>query len=107
MARAQNGIASHPGKPGLGLPLTRLTDKRKIARNRRVACRNVRPGKGQSCDEYPFASTHQGAALAGHGNFRSEAVNDRQNKLVGTRLSTFYSRYRIADGDKFFVHIVG
>ena len=72
-----------------------------------MACKGVTVRNGQSCDEYPFASTYQGAALAGPGNFRSKAVNARQNSKVGTYLGIFFLRFRIADRDSFYVLIVG
>ncbi|WP_455712281.1 NucA/NucB deoxyribonuclease domain-containing protein [Streptomyces luteogriseus] len=51
-----------PGKYGTTHYLTRLTDRRKIKENRDKACPTslVRP-PDKSCDEYPFASTRQGA----------------------------------------------
>jgi DNA-binding transcriptional LysR family regulator len=35
------------------------------------------------------------------------AAQGTQNKLVGSRLGRLCSRYRVADGDKFFVRIIG
>ncbi|WP_221354336.1 NucA/NucB deoxyribonuclease domain-containing protein [Streptomyces beigongshangae] len=51
-----------PGKHGTKRYLTRLTDKAKIRQNRNTACPSSleRPA-GKQCDEYPFASTWQGA----------------------------------------------
>jgi hypothetical protein len=59
-----------------------------------------------SCDEYPFASTYQGAALAGKGNYEREAVPAEQNSKVGSYLSSFFLKFRIADSDSFYVYIV-
>ncbi|GLX97413.1 Ig-like domain-containing protein [Herbidospora sp. NBRC 101105] len=61
-------------------------------------------GMGNSCDEYPFASTLQGAAYA-QGNFSLKAVNARQNSLHGTALETFYTQFRVGRGTKFWVLI--
>src|SRR5258708_22876881 len=69
-----------------------------IRRNRRVAWRGVKPPKGQSCDEYPFASTYQGAAFVGHGHFKPKALSSPQNSGVGTILGIFFLHERIADG---------
>lgn len=105
MARAQKAIPTHPGVFGVGSALTRTTDATRIRRNRTVACKNVHPGPGQSCDEYPFASTNQGAALVPPGDFRAEAVNAKQNSQVGTNLSRFELFNRIAGRDSFYVKI--
>jgi hypothetical protein len=107
MARAQKAIPTHPGLYGAGAALNRTTDSKRIRRNRRVACKNVHPGPGQSCDEYPFASTDQGAALVPPGDFRADAVNAKQNSQVGTNLGKFFLLNRIADRDSFYVEITG
>jgi hypothetical protein len=102
---AQKAIPSHIGEPG-HFGMTRLTNKAKIRKNRRVACKGVHPRKGQSCDEYPFASTNQGAALVHKGYYKSEPVNAKQNSKVGTLLGTFYLQNRImAHTDPFVVKI--
>jgi hypothetical protein len=50
-----------------GLPsvLTRTRDEAQMAANRATACPQS-PTNGWSCDEYPFASTHEGAANPMH-----------------------------------------
>jgi len=101
---AQNAIPNHRGQIG-SLAMTRLTDRTKMKANRRVACRNVHPGPGQSCDEYPFASSHQGAALVPRGYWRARALNARQNSKVGTLLGRLFLTSRIIDGDPFYVGI--
>jgi hypothetical protein len=104
---AQVALRRHPGVLHQGPALTRLTNPSKIRANRRAACRHVTVRKGESCDEYPFASTYQGAALAGPTNFKSKAINAKQNSKAGTYLGIFFLRYRIADGDPFYVSVVG
>lgn len=107
MRQAQRSLPHHPGVFKKGTALTRLTSRSAIRRNRRAACRGAKSPKGKSCDEYPFASTYQGAAFVGHGHYRIKIISDAQNKKVGTILSIFFLHERIADGDPFYVSIVG
>ncbi len=107
IAASEKALPHHPGVPEGGSALTRLTNRSAIRRNRRAACTTVKVQKGQSCDEYPFASTYQGAALAGPDHYKSRGVPADQNSKVGSYLGRFYLRYRIADGDPFYVKIVG
>ena len=104
MEDAQNAIPTHAGKLGYKA-LTRLTDKNQIAGNRRVACKGVTIGAGQSCDEYPFASTYQGAALVPKADYRSQALSAAQNSKVGSILGSFLLKNRIMDSDPFYVSI--
>lgn len=54
------------------------------------------PTLGQDCDEYPFATTFQGAAAAGD-NYSVRAVTSSDNQLAGSRLQTdFYGAKRIS-----------
>jgi len=55
---AQKTLPSHWGVEPAGKPLTRTTDDQVRNDNRRIACVGVPP----SCDEFPFASTWEGAA---------------------------------------------
>jgi Deoxyribonuclease NucA/NucB len=105
MAAAQKKIHNHAGWYGHGGALTRLTNASTISRNRRVACKSVRSGKGQSCDEYPFASTNQGASLVPPNDSDSTALNAAQNSKVGTYLGYFLLHERIASGDSYYVDI--
>ncbi|WP_433373420.1 LamG-like jellyroll fold domain-containing protein [Streptosporangium sp. CA-115845] len=61
-------------------------------------------GNGNSCDEYPFASTVQGAAQA-EGHFSVRAVNHQQNIDHGHVLRSFYAHYRIGADNQFWVSI--
>jgi hypothetical protein len=105
IAAAQKAIPNHVGVRGTFQPLTRTTSKSKRNRNRRVACKGVRPKTGQSCDEYPFATTNQGAAQVKSGYYKAEALNAKQNSKVGTLLSTFLLQNRILDGDPYYVKV--
>ncbi|MFC9282808.1 NucA/NucB deoxyribonuclease domain-containing protein [Streptomyces collinus] len=94
-----------PGKYGTTKYLTRLTDKAKIRQNRSKACPSSRhrpPGK--QCDEYPFASTWQGAST-GSGNFSWRMIDATQNEEGGKALGRFYLYNRVLDKDKFLVWI--
>lgn len=116
-----------PGDYPSGPPLTRLTDSTLINRNRTTACkRSYQAPPGKSCDEYPFASTYQGAytgggnprtfdwcsiTLAGPPSTGSRGysvcmINDRQNSGAGGVLGGFYSKYRYLAGDPFLIEIV-
>ncbi|WP_409463240.1 NucA/NucB deoxyribonuclease domain-containing protein [Amycolatopsis sp. GA6-003] len=52
------------------------------------------PTQGQDCDEYPFASTKQGAGL-GDGNFSVQYLNASQNRSAGGKLPGYYTWDRI------------
>lgn len=62
--------AIESGLPGGSIqrPLERTTDKTRIRNNRKIACpKSIKRPKGYSCDEYPFASTFEGALSGGPG----------------------------------------
>ncbi|MGF0173220.1 NucA/NucB deoxyribonuclease domain-containing protein [Streptomyces sp. Marseille-Q5077] len=94
-----------PGKHGTTNYLTRLTDRSKIQQNRDKACpSSLERPPGKSCDEYPFASTWQGAKYSG-GPFSRRMVNAQQNKKAGDALRGFYTYARVLEGDRFLVWI--
>lgn len=116
-----------PGSVGSRSYLTRITSKTRTAANRRAACpsRLKRP-KGKSCDEYPFASTKQGASSSGNTTARSFkwcSMKDRtrkgskgfsrcfiragENSGAGGLLSYFYNSLHILNGDRFQVGFLG
>ncbi|WP_328709110.1 DNRLRE domain-containing protein [Microbispora hainanensis] len=61
-------------------------------------------GGPNSCDEYPFAATKQGAKFA-EGNYSVRALNHAQNVAQGNRLNTFFADFRVGEGNKFWVLI--
>ncbi|MGW7260490.1 NucA/NucB deoxyribonuclease domain-containing protein [Streptomyces sp. NPDC054834] len=94
-----------PGKHGTTNYLTRLTDKAKMKKNRSKACPSRRPRPaGKECDEYPFASTWQGAST-GSGDFSWRMIPAAQNRDGGKALGNFYLYNRIIEKDKFLVWI--
>lgn len=85
--------AQASGKPKT---LHRLTDPDQIRRNRRAACGSF-TGPG-TCDEYPFASSHEGGAGAS-----TTGVPLSEQRSQGGLLSSFYQREGLGDGDPYRV----
>lgn len=105
-------------------PLNRLySDSTRRERNNTIAVQNCKryfsdgysEGNTKDCDEFPFASTYQGAAYpeydahAQKNNFSVQPVVKEQNRDAGILLYRFYTSNRIIDGmdDGFLVNIVG
>lgn len=110
------------GAPGENIPLTRTEDDNQIGNNRIVSCPWTAPRPpGLTCDEYPFASTREGAARApsngqtffwcdvswldqpGRGLWSACMVSEWENFMAGNELGNFYQQWRILDGDEFYV----
>jgi hypothetical protein len=103
---AQLNLTNHWGWKGHGPALTRTRSRALIAANRATACppRRPRPA-GKSCDEYPFASTREGASL--NTDYSWHMVNARQNRLEGSRYrGPWYNQNRMLENDKFWVNVV-
>jgi hypothetical protein len=130
----QAAIAS--GLPGSSSsPLHRQTDIGARNANRSVACprgnavaaarRDGVPTR--SCDEYPFASSVEGAAAnigagrtfnpnchvpdlsssTGSPGYSACMIEDADNKLAGSQLGAFYGINRVINQDAFYVRPVG
>lgn len=124
-------LAQQSGLPGATVPLTR-TDAEGQALNRQYACPNIsswpRPtidGVVYSCDEYPMASTREGAAsspdgtgyrtfdgchitalptgVTGSTGYSACMIPQSENSGAGSKLGIFYGRSRILPGDQFYV----
>jgi Deoxyribonuclease NucA/NucB len=118
---------THPFLAGKSIPGRWPTDSRALHRvpyqgaiwttNRNAkdrACRTLPPRlPGQDCDEFPFASTKEGAGL-GDGNFSVKYLNNEQNRRSGRTLRDYYRWDRIlyeqspGDGtvlDEFWVNV--
>jgi hypothetical protein len=108
VADSERDLMTHPGARGLaGVPLQRTRTQADIDANRAKACPRSRTRPtGMSCDEYPFASTKQGASFAADGAWAWKWIPWRQNSLVGTRLGQFVSSHRVFDGDKYWVNVI-
>jgi hypothetical protein len=101
-----------------GDPLHRLYfDTTRRRQNRETfavpVCQQQWPGYpelSQDCDEYPFASTYEGAARhlyqnVPYGWFSVRPILFSDNQTAGQRLGTWYGADRILDGDAFYVRI--
>ncbi|MFB7619460.1 NucA/NucB deoxyribonuclease domain-containing protein [Kitasatospora sp. NPDC056181] len=92
-----------PGAPGAA-PLHRVADDTAIDAHRKVsvaACEKYFPNyahEGLDCDEYPFASTLEGAD-DNLKNYSVEPIHDWDNRGVGGKLSAFYQNRRILGSD--------
>lgn len=101
-----------PGPKTVPSLLTRSTDGTLIDANRarsRAVCTQFSGaynGAVLNCDEYPPASTRQGARNAGN-NFSARVLNAIQNQRAGRQLGAFYNADRIIDGAQFFVRVTG
>ncbi|MCP2337943.1 NucA/NucB deoxyribonuclease domain-containing protein [Actinomadura rupiterrae] len=102
-----------PGSPASKSPLHRLMSTwNKAARDRyrknrstvTSACRPLTHHAGEECDEFPFASSWEGAG-AGNGNYSVKYVNGTQNGNAGTDLNNWYVSDRILHFDAFYVKI--
>ena len=113
-------LAAFSGLPG------RLNrgSKETIDDNRTVACRVTPKIEGLSCDEYPFASTTQGAASnpllarsfdgynfdslprsTGPNGFSVCMIDKDENSSAGSSLAAFYTSCRIIVGDEFGIFL--
>ncbi|MCX4546650.1 ricin-type beta-trefoil lectin domain protein [Streptomyces sp. NBC_01565] len=88
--------------PGFDAAAQRTSDSNESAKN--AACRKMVRGNSQyECDEFPFASTKEGA---GSGeNFSVRYVPGVANRSAGGKLSAWYAQDRILHGDQFQVLI--
>lgn len=104
-----------PGSPTSGLQLHRLYDKwdavattakKENTAAKDKACGPIRPSDptGLDCDEYPFASTWEGAR-SGINYFSVKYLDSTQNRSAGSQLGDWYTKDRILHKDGFYVQI--
>ncbi|MFF4983803.1 hypothetical protein ACFY3O_27590 [Streptomyces sp. NPDC001046] len=105
-----------------GQPLHRTVNKTRKEDNRKAAVKqckrywgaNYTHGGARECDEYPFATTYEGAAEHDYDadakkfNFSVKPIAKEDNGAGGSLLLSFYAKNRIIDGmeDGFIVKIV-
>jgi len=89
-----------------GPPLSRVADQASRDANHAAACAGFQPvNPGDTCDEYPFESTYQGAAFVGRDRVYVASVPGPQNSLAGTRLGQFFLYQRVIQDSDFWVAI--
>ncbi len=110
---AQRSLPEHWGVPlhtaitatsTIAHPLHYDSNPADATANNTAACKLVKLKSGQSCDEYPMASTYQGAAF--QPSFSAVAVPSGANSSQGGTLSSFYSSNRMLDGDAYWVQVI-
>lgn len=102
-------------------PLHRTVSSTRIDKNRSEAVKQCKrywgpnyTSGGKECDEYPFASTYEGAAEPEYDpeatkfNFSAKPIPGADNQAGGLILKSFYAKNRIIDGldDGFIVGII-
>ncbi|MFJ3842200.1 NucA/NucB deoxyribonuclease domain-containing protein [Streptomyces sp. NPDC090054] len=104
--KVMDGGPHHYGDRTRGSALTRSTDPNNERDNRNAACPASRKRPtGKSCDEYPFARTHQGAAKSERRDWGWAWVPVSEQRQQGGRVSAFYQTQRVLGGDKFWVQV--
>ncbi|MBO3746177.1 Ig-like domain-containing protein [Streptosporangiaceae bacterium NEAU-GS5] len=99
-----------PGRPGqpISYPLTRAVDPAVEDANRDAmgsACVQYWTDTerfGKECDEFPFAQTHEGAASPNF-DYSVRPISKAANTSGGARQNILWQRYRILEGDPFWV----
>lgn len=121
--RKVQSASLHIGRPGSNRPLTRASEATK-KKNREAVCGGKKPGRGDvtwvvlptvpgqeynptspSCDEYPFASTHQGGTAYAPPNRAIKWVPRWENTRQGQILNSFYAKYRVLVGDPYYINM--
>lgn len=107
--RIQQAGPNHYGRIPDGRPLQRTRDDRIRTANRNRSCPpphgRPSPNSQWNCDEYPFASTLQGASRTTYPDWGSEWVLKSQNDRQGGFINGFYWQSRVLDGEEFWVHV--
>jgi hypothetical protein len=103
---AQRNLKTPWGVRGKGHPLHRTTNQALQNANRRVACRVPRPpnSEGQTCDEYPFAATHEGASK--NPDYSCHFLNGDNNSKEGSFRKAYLNSQRVLERDAFWVKVV-
>ncbi|MEW2084963.1 NucA/NucB deoxyribonuclease domain-containing protein [Streptomyces sp. NPDC005283] len=92
----------HRNYPGFNAASADIAAKNRSAKDR--ACAGLSSKPGEQCDEFPFASTKEGAGK-GDGNFSVRYVPQPDNSTAGARLSAWYGQDRILDGDAYGIYV--
>ncbi|MET9182976.1 NucA/NucB deoxyribonuclease domain-containing protein [Kitasatospora aureofaciens] len=96
--------------PGAKEPLHRLVNREEQKKNREAAIKTCEDiwgdysKSGLECDEYPFASTKEGANK-GDRRYSARLIDGDDNGKGGNMIGEVYSVNRLLDGDAFYVKI--
>jgi hypothetical protein len=105
---ANGGLLTKWGVPpsvnSNGAPLFRDMNQADINANRNAACGKVTVPPGDSCDEYPLASTYEGAAF--NSDYSTAPVPLSANNSQGGITSNFYTSNKVIDSDTFYVRAI-
>ncbi|HEX4814955.1 MAG TPA: LamG-like jellyroll fold domain-containing protein [Nonomuraea sp.] len=108
------------GDEGKRAPLHRIWDKNPDGTVNKLYSDNVkakdracavltRPNATDQCDEYPFASSYEGAGRNASGtltaNVSYKYVSQPHNSSAGTSLRWFWQKYRLFEKDPFWIFI--
>lgn len=85
--------------PGFDANSKQISSANRSAKDKACA-KLVKPNPTDQCDEFPFASTKEGAGR-GDGNFSVRYVPQPDNSKAGAALSKWYGQDRILDGDRY------
>lgn len=106
-----------------GLPSILTKDSSRQTANRKASCGSRPPIKGKQCDEYPFASTAEGAArnpksprsfagcsidapsATGPYGFSICMIDASSNAAGGAQLGNFFVANRVIDQDSFSIRL--
>ena len=82
--------------------LTRQTSRSAIRKTRKAALKGVKKaGKQKSLDEFPFASSKEGGEGA-----NVKAIKRKEQNKQGGKMSGFYKKHKIKNGQKYVVRVV-
>lgn len=129
LAATHVAVAQNSGLPGSyssERPLTRTTSAALTNQNRSKSCpSSMKRPSGYQCDEYPFASTREGASsgggtgrtfsgcqitayptgITGSKGYSACMIPQADNASGGGKIGSFYIAQRVVDGDKFWVDV--
>ncbi|MEU0861032.1 NucA/NucB deoxyribonuclease domain-containing protein [Streptomyces griseofuscus] len=114
LARIDEGIrklranGGHYGDPNGGKPLHWMINKKQEDANRKAVCPSSAPPDMKragrtSCDEYPFASSHEGGTHLPAKQREITWVKVQENKSQGGRITAWRGKMHVMDGDPFYV----
>jgi hypothetical protein len=72
----------------------------------RALCASIAsPGPNHDCDEYPFASSEEGANGKSLSQYSVRKIPHWDNRKAGAQLGAMYAKERLLVGDKFWVKV--